>query len=345
MNPRLIFCILVFYCCYPIAAQESVLNKVEDDYRHFREVYNSEFKEPDSSFMLEKISVHPASLEGWLSNIPASNKNTVFTIGISDPGMKEDEAIELAILRAKIVSALLLQSKISSITDNYSNEVPGDRERFVTKYATYYRLQAALVGGVEQFELVNHFFTSFNESVVLLKHNLSVSPETDVDSILLKIDLYNSERQQRNRFELEEKCEVYGVSKQNGNVDEISIFYYFYRSVNQYYEIVSRYNGAELNFPPNIFRYQSLENKHPQLDGADVTYKLTNGMWKAFLQSLLQSYTQTVDCSDIDIGQVSDNYSSLNQNLTREVVMTTPAFRIKGIRVNNNRLSVILKKE
>ncbi len=343
MNPGLIFGIFLIICCYDITAQEITTTRVDDDYQHFREIYNQEFTNSDSSVIPNRITIHPASLADWLSNLPNSDENTIYTIGISDPGMMVDEAIELATLRAKIISALLLQPHISCIIDNYTTEGNGQSsDHFVTKYVNYYRMQSSLIGGPEQFQLINHFYTSFKEAVVLIKYEPSTPIIDVVDSVLLKIDVYQAERQQRNRFEFEEKCEVYGLSKQNNGAEEIDIFYYFYRSVNQFYEIVSRYNGVELDFPQSIFRYQGLASINLLSDVNEVSYKLTNGLWKAYLQSLIQSYTQTVVNPDVEISQVGDNYSSSSQNLSRELVIAAPAFRIKGIRVNNNRLSVLL---
>ena len=344
MNPGLMFGVFLIICCYNMPAQETIATQVDEDYRHFREVYNQEFTNSDTSDISNRIIVHPASLADWLSNLPDSDESTYYAIGISDPGMIEKDAVKLATLRAKIILALLLQPNISCITDNYSNTGNGtSSDHFITKYVNYYRIQSSLNGGSEQFQVINHFITSFGEAVVLIKYDMSIPIIDIVDSLMLKVDVYQAERQQRNRFEFEEKCEVYGLSKQNNPTEDIDIFYYFYRSVNQYYEIVSRYNGVTLNFPQSIFRYQSLVGANTLSAANEVSYKLTNGLWKAYIQSLIQSYSQNLVVPDVEIGQVSDNYSFTSQNLSRELVTTAPAYKIKGIRVNNNRLSVILK--
>lgn len=345
MIPRLIFGIFLFIGCYQLAAQETTANQVENDYRQFREVFEQEFKDQDSPIQVNRITVHPASLAGWLSNIPDSDENTIYAIGISDPGMAPEEAVQLAILRAKIISALLLQAKISSITDSYSNDEAGtNSNRFATKYINYYLILASFSASPEQFQIINQFYTSFNEAVVLVKYDLSAPASKIIDSVMLKIDIYQAERQQKNKFEFEEKCEIYGLSKQNNSREGIEIFYYFYRSVNHYAEIVSRYNGEEVDFPQSIFRYQTLSDADLPTGVNEASYKLSNGLWKAFLQSLLQNYTLSVINPDVEIAQVGDNYPSSSQNLSRESVVASPAFRIKGLRVFNNELSVVLKR-
>jgi len=346
MNLRLIFSALIIICCYQLTAQETISKRVDNDYRQFREIFDRELESSDTSGYLNKISFHPVSLPAWLSNIPDSDDKIIYAIGISDPGLEQEEAVALAMLRAKIISALFLKPKISSITDNYSKE--GDNpasSQFVTKYINYYRLLASLNASQEQFQLVDQYFTSFGEAIVLLKYNRSIPIGDKVDSLMLKIDIYQAERQLKNRFELEEKCEVYGLSKQNNGNEEIDLFYYFYRSVNQFYEIVSRYNGEEIAFPQIVFRYQSLSGSVPFSGTNQASYKLTNGLWKAFLESLIQSYTVAAINRDVEISQLGDHYSSSAQNLSREIVETDPTFRIKGLRINSNRLSVVLNKD
>ena len=300
----------------------------------------------DSTGHVNKLTFHPASLPEWLSNIPESNINTIYTVGISDPGMEASEALQLAVLRAKIISALLIQPKISSITDNYSTEKQSTTsDQFTTKYVNYYRILASLNGSPGQFELIDQYVTSFNETIVLMKYYNSIAHGSVVDSVMLKIDYYQAERQRKNRFEFEEKCEVYGLSKQNNSDEEINLFYYYFRAVNQFYEIVSRYNGEDLDFPRNIFRYQGLAGSDMKKeDNLNFSYKLTYGLWKAYLEALLQSFTVANVNSGISVGSLGDTYSSTMHNLSREVSESDPVFRIKGFEVNNNRLSVILNR-
>lgn len=336
---------MLLCCCESFIAQETVSSLVDSDYRRFRKVFNEEISKLDSTVSDSRLSFHPASLPAWLSTIPASNTHSIYTIGISDPGMEVHEAMRLAILRAKIIMALLLKAELSSITDNYTkeNEI-SNSSHFVTKYVNYYRLLASTKSAPEQFQVANQYITSFGETIVLMKYSPSVAIGNVVDSLMLKIDLYVAERQLKNRFEFEEKCEMYGLSKQNKNTGEINIFYYFYNAVNQFYEIVSRFNGNEIDFPQNLFRYQMLGNSNQVEEYNAFSYKLTYGLWKAYLESILQFYTTATIKSDQEISQLDDQYLSSSQNISREIVETDHTFALQGLRISNNRLSVILKQ-
>lgn len=346
MRLRLLCSMFYLIVLHPLTAQESGSNQIEYDYRNFRETFNQEINDLDSGHLSStKIAVHPVQLPDWIIDIPDAQSNSIYAIGISDPGMQSDEAIELAILRAKALIALLYKPRISSITDYYSNEIQKiSADKFITKYVNYFLLFGALSVAQDDFQLVEQDINSFKEALVLLKYSPNQSGKPKTDSVLLKIDIYQAERQQNNQFEFEEKCEMYGLSKRNNNENDVDISYYFYRSNKQLHEVVSRFNGVELEFPQNLFRYQSLNTTESGPVENSISHKLSNGLWKAYLQSLIQSYTLSFEDPDIEIAQLGDNYTHSNQNLSRELVTISPSIRINGLQINNNRLSVILKK-
>lgn len=345
MKLRLLCNVFFLIVILPLTAQESGSNQIENDYRNFRETFNQELNDLDSNFSSTKIAVHPVRLPDWTIEIPNSQEGCIYAIGISDPGMQFDKALELASLRAKAITALLYKPKISSITDHYSNEMQkSSSDKFITKYVNYYQIFGALSVAQDDFQLVEKNYNSFKEAIVLLKYTPKQSGKTKTDSVLLKIDIYQAERQQSNRFEFEEKCEMYGLLKRINEEEDVDISYYFFRSINRFYEVVSRFNGVELKFPQNLFRYQSLSTAESGAWENNISYKLTNGLWKAYLQSIIQTYTLSFEDPDIDVAQLGDNYTQSNQNLSREFVTTAPNFRFKGLQINNNRLSVILKK-
>lgn len=342
---KLIFSLLFVSCYVQLAAQVTISEQVDNDYRQFRDVFDKEINNTDNLGDINKLTIHPASLPEWLTSIPVSTNKSVYAIGISDPGMDEMQANLLAVLRAKTVIALLVSPKISSLTDNYSKEQKTKRtDQFTTKYVNYYRILASLNGNPEQFEVVEKYTSSFGEVIVLMKYTPDILTKSVIDSLMFKIDYYQAERQLKNKFEFEEKCEVYGLSKQNNGSEEIDLFYYYFRAVNQFSEIVSRFNGEELGFPQTIFRYQSLMSTSADKQSFILSYKLNYGLWKAFVDSLIQKITSETINPDVSMQRLGDNYSSSSQDLSREVSESDPVFRIQGIQVSNNRLSLMLNR-
>jgi len=261
-----------------LTAQESG-NQIEKDYRNFRETFNQELNDLDSNFSSTKIALHPVQLPDWIIEIPDSKLNSIYAIGISDPGMQSDKAVELAILRAKAIIAWMCMPRISSITDYYSNEIQKtSSDKFITKYVNYFLLFGELSVSPNDFHLVEQDFNSFKEALVLLKYSPNESGNPKTDSVLLKIDIYQAERQQNNQFEFEEKCEMYGLLKRNDNENDVDISYYFFRSNKQLYEVISRFNGVELEFPQNMFRYQGLNT-----NGSKPGKLICNRSYKAIL--------------------------------------------------------------
>ncbi len=342
MVQRLIFSFFVLACALGLTAQESGLKQVDDDYRRFRETFDKALNKPDTAaYSQSKIVYHPATLPDWFLNLPGSGESTVYAVGISDPGMEPAEAYSLAVLRAKAVLALLLRPRVTVLTDNYAGQQTAPAsDRFVTKYVNFYRLLAVLEAAPGQIRVVESFTTAFGEAVVLLGYSPDSAETAVTDSLMLQIDFYQAERQSRNRFEMEEKCEMYGLSKTAGSGQQVNIFYYYYRALNNRYEIVSRFNGKEVDFPLTVFRYLG---QAAAGETESVSYKLTNGLWKAFLQSLIQNYAAAAS-TDVDINQLTDQYTSSRQNLSRERLSLSPMLRLKALHVSNNRLSVLLDK-
>lgn len=324
-------------------AQNVAGDQIDRDYHQFRKVFNREVTSSDTSDVSNNIAIHPASLPEWLSILPSENSGSLISVGISDPGMAQEPAIELATLRAKMIAALLLKPQIKSITDNYSIDRSASRnKRFANKYLTYYRLLAGINSSPKQFETVYEGMTSFGEAIVVLKFNPSLPVMEDSDSLMLKVEMYQAERQKQSNVEFEEKCEVYGLSKNNNRDDQYDIFYYLFHAVNQFYEVVSRYNGETFEFPIAVFRYQNLNSAEINENYPVVAIKLTNGLWKSFLVSLVQQMVLLTEGSDVYVKQVGDQYKSSSQNLSRELAAINPQLTLRGLRVVNNQLSVIL---
>ncbi len=157
---------------YLLQAQSGNFNKAQEDYIKFTGTLDKELIELGKDTNQLKTSVlHPALLPEWFFNLPDSKENCMYSIGISDPGMEEENAFELAVLRARCITFLSLFANISNVIDNYTNDQQsGKTEEFTTKYVNYFRITA--LGSVDErgFEVINQYFTSFNEAIVLLKY-------------------------------------------------------------------------------------------------------------------------------------------------------------------------------
>ena len=188
---------------FALSAQNNSNGKTTKDYRNFKETLEKEIENNEQDTAQSKFQVlHPVKLPDWIFNLPASDRNTIYSIGISDPGMEEEKAFKLAELRAKVILSALIHSKVTFIIDNYSNErVADNRDEFTTRYENLFSILSSFSATASNFEIINEYFTSFGEAIVLLKHNRKISNDL-ADHIQLEINSYEVERQKYNKFEI-----------------------------------------------------------------------------------------------------------------------------------------------
>ena len=324
-----------------LQAQTGNSDNCKEDYIKFQNTLDKELIElAKDTGQLQTIVLHPVVLPEWFFTFPDLNANCIYSIGVSDPGMEEEEAFKLAMLRAKCFTSLLLNAEISNVIDNYSNNQQSEKtEKFTTKFVNYFRISAQGTFDKEKFEVVNQYFTSFNEAIVVLKYAVNDSTTDVSDSLKVVLDVYQAERQKYNKFEMEEKYETSGILSSNGSDES---FYYSFQSLNNLFEITSSYNEKKLHFPYFHFRYQGQMQDHSVTMNNSISSKLNYGLWKAFLEVFLQNILLLSQPNAVKIEKVGDDYTSKNQNFTREVFESEPAVKLVNIFISNNQLFVEL---
>jgi len=324
-------------------AQDNSTGKTEKDYQKFKETLEVEIENSKKDTTKSNFQIlHPADLPDWLFKLPTSNQNTIYSIGISDPGMEEEKAFKLADLRAKAIIASLTHSKVTFIIDSYSNEkIAGDKDEFTTRYENLFSILSALSTSSSNFETVNQHYTSFGEAIVLVKYNRKIS-KNNTDNIQLEISSYEVERQKFNKFELEEKFELTASIYSALSEDKEGRCYYSFHSLNNLFEISSKYQEENYQFPYYSFKYQGQSADSLPLHETSINNKLNYGLWKAYIETLVQKIFDLSLASAVVIKRVGDDYTSESQDFSREVTEATKSFRINNFIVFNNRLSVEL---
>ncbi len=344
MNFRKVILIVILWVPAVLLAQNSSTNKTEKDYREFKETLEKETEKLEQDTAKSNFQVlHPASLPEWLFNLPVSTSNTLYVLGISDPGMEEEKAFQLAELRAKAIIAVFFKSKVTFIIDNYSNErIDENRDEFTTRYENLFSIVSTLSDSHSNFEIVNKEYTSFGEAIVLLKFSPRITKEKP-DQIKLEINSYEVERQKYNTFEIEEKFDITGSLIEAVNDSSKSNFYYSFHSLNNLFEISSKYMDEEYQFPYYSFKYQGQSTDDKSIFETSINNKLNYGIWKAYIETLVQKIFNMSLVFAVDIKRVGDDYSSKTQNFSREVSEANMSFRLNKFYIYNNRLSLELE--
>ncbi|MCD4732443.1 MAG: hypothetical protein K8R74_17710 [Bacteroidales bacterium] len=328
---------------FALSAQNNSNGKTTKDYRNFKETLEKEIENNEQDTAQSKFQVlHPVKLPDWIFNLPASDRNTIYSIGISDPGMEEEKAFKLAELRAKVILSALIHSKVTFIIDNYSNErVANNWDEFTTRYENLFSILSSFSATASNFEIINEYFTSFGEAIVLIKHSRKISND-QADHIQLEINSYEVERQKYNKFEIEEKFELTGSLSSPKSEASGNNFFYSFHSLNNLFEISSKYQEEDYRFPYYNFKYQGQSSEDLPLFETSINNKLNYGLWKAFIETLVQKiFNMSLDFA-VDIKRVGDDYTSETQDFSREVSEANMSFKINKFIIFNNRLSVEL---
>jgi len=338
----ILFGIIMISCV--LVAQNNSTDKTENQYREFKETLEKEIEDYEQDTAQSKFQVlHPVSLPDWIFNLPVSNQNTIYSIGISDPGMEVDKAFRLAELRAKVIIATLFQSKITFIIDNYSNEkVDDNRDEFTTRYENLFSIISTHSAAPSNFEIINRDYTSFGEAIVLLRFSPKITKEY-ADQIQIEISSYEVERQKYNKFEIEEKFEIAGSQNYSGIKDSVIDFYYSFHSLNNLFEISSKYQEEDYQFPYYNFKYQGQSADSLNLFETSINNKLNYGLWMAYIETLVQKIFNMSLAYAVDIKRVGDDYSSETQDFSREITEANMSFKINRFIIFNNRLSLELE--
>jgi len=323
------FLILLFVKLQPVCAQ----NGTERDYRKFQKEF-SEVEFSGDSIQKQTYILHPASLPIWLYKIPQPGDRNYYSIGISDPGMEYKEALEMAVIRAKCIYAFLVSPNVSSLADNYSDERTGNtRSEFDTKYISYFQVRSDININDSLMEVVDTFYTSFKEAIVLIKMSNGQVPGKPFTA---EADVYQVERQKTGTFEMEEKYSISGIDF--SPCHDSSNFNYEIHAVNNIYEITSEYNQVIYNFPYLNYRY----NKNTGISINDSVFvyksKLTWGLWKSFTETFMHEIFKLSQNRPVAVKQVGDDYTTRTQHLSRELITAKPAIKISCINVENNHL-------
>ncbi len=159
----------------------------------------------------------------------------------------------------------------------------------------------------------------------------------------MEINSYEVERQKYNTFEIEEKFDLTGSLIEAVNDSSKSNFYYSFHSLNNLFEISSKYMDEEYQFPYYSFKYQGQSTDDKSIFETSINNKLNYGIWKAYIETLVQKIFNMSLAFAVDIKRVGDDYSSKTQNFSREVSEANMSFRLNKFYIYNNRLSLELE--
>jgi hypothetical protein len=286
------------------------------------------------------------------------NSDTVFIIGVSDPGMDSESGLALAMKRALAVAALTHRPDVSNIRDYFSAI---SENRFQEAYIEFTRYHATAKINPVNIGILRKFITRYGETIVLAGIPISflTGEGTAGGSVSLMADLYSHLRRSGGNIDIDEKLDMEIVF--NGNDGEREVIASRYTSINKVLTRKTTLNGFVVSDLPSLrLRYTAVS---PGRTGGQGTYasgapaltrygiqtgndstevvarpavSLQNGLWHALITGILSALCDAAHGETIHFMQVSDLYDNMPVFLSRELVSVTVPFSIPSMVISDN---------
>lgn len=304
--------------------------EVEKAYEQFKETFNEEFNEkPDKETETAILSYRPlVKLEQWFFGV--EQHSDLMVIGVSDPGLDSLDARNQAVLRALALGAFARKSHIQNVSDNYYIEQSG--RKTLGKFNSFTRYAATDKLG---YEIINEQYTGNAEMLVFIK---VIEGRDDAMVIDANLELFQSETsgQLMNRLLLDIEA-----TTQNGEHLHAT---WMLKENSKSIEIQSSWNGQQLDLLRAKYRYmpQVLAPENQVGDGA-FQFEMKYGLWYAYINAMAVNMEQ-MEVFNSKVKFLDEKYDEQFQDLTRVVFTQTASFRLAGMQIHDNLLSVILDK-
>lgn len=317
---RTILLVIIVSCHCSLIAQDSyLLQSVTNDYQKFKAEFEAEFQVIEAVRNDNEESdinvFHKTELPEWFFNQNNTNQNKVFALGISDPQMFEEEAKELAVLRAKAIYTLISGVEISGVSDLYlSDKVKENGELKYSLYQDFFTFQSRNTYCDSLFKIENYYYNSNGEALVLLSYSgPKIESIGDANEMIIYADMYEAFKEGKLynphntfRFEL-----LVGSRKTEIENNEYSTFLFKKRNKSIHLEI--NFNGMKSSFEQSSFYYHS----NAIIDSTDVSGQiLEKGLWNAYSISLFKTMGIEMEGS-ASIQKMEDYTSESNREIIR----------------------------
>lgn len=305
---------------------------VEKAYEKFREEFHQEFDgDQEKKEGKQVMTYRPAVLlENWLFAPRDKEAGKTISLGVSDPGLDSTDAMKQATLRALSLAAFMRRSEIQNISDNYYIEDAGTKT--LGKFNSFTSFVSLDTLG---FSLVDYQYTTNGEMIALIDvMNRNENPYT----IRSELELFQSETSGRLLTRL-----MLTVVAENSEGENIHASWLL-KENSRSYEIVSDWNGQRIDPLQARLKYLSPQEKmQHEFAISDYRFDLKYGLWYAYLNALAANMEQ-MEVFTSQVKFLDEKFDDRFQDLTRVVFTETISFRVKGIRILDNQLSVDLER-
>jgi len=329
---------------FSLVAQENTQLIDQDKERFEKNVFNKEFGDEEDTIDVERklLDKIPEKLPDWVFQ-PIVKSEKIRVVGFSDPNMDKNLAYQQAVMRAKAIYALLDLSLVSNITDDYTNmKESGKYALYSTKFQDFALSKSQFVYNKEAIQLVDTFYTKYNEGIVLIEIDRNKNDSVAMDTLIVRgehLQVFIERNFQK------ERVEFFNLFSQEKTADDSLDVHsqYNYKIVNRSYDINSNFGTRKIEFQVRTYNYRTnLEFVKDSTSIESREYRLNKGLWNAYLTGLLSNITVLSKLLASQVKNSNDFYTLKNEGLIRTVARNKVSFGFNDFKMYQNQFYIDL---
>jgi len=337
---RLILLVFFLLISFEIFSQETKTEIINQDKRNYeKNVFDKAFEEINDSLNYQKrYDLIPEQLPDWFFQV-TQNTSPVEVIGVSDPGMEWSHAKKQAQIRAVALYAMLNSSAVSNITDDYTNLHEGaGYALYSTKFQDFVLTKAKIVCDLSAVEVVDTFFTKYNEAIVKIRINNNFHSLTAKDTIYATgehLQVFVERNYKRDKLEFFNL-----IINRKGDTGFCSLScQYHYKQAYNGYDIISKFGNDTIDFKARTYSYRTdLEFTADSSDTDFKFFRLDKGLWNAYFTGVLTNITWLSNQLSGTVSNTNDFYTLQTEGLIRTVSKNRVSFDLQQFKMVENNL-------
>lgn len=283
----------------------------------------------------------------WVEDLPYSNYDIIYSIGISDPRMKDTALAEkIAINRALCLAVIAGEADVLLTSDLFEKKSEEYRWTIMKDVVEELaKISAKAYVDESLYSIINKHTNANGETLVLLKLNYTKSK---TPNFFVAAEYYRKEFEVSNTRAMESVKNI--ILKSSWKTEKMK------DSLKSIYDLTIWnsditaqifFDGTEINTPGYSYEYK------PSIpDGFDIKMYTANssakkGLWMAYTESLMNSFVLLAKNYESKFKTVKDDYKVSrndgiyevsNESLSRSVTRNSLKFEYGGFGIYNNRL-------
>lgn len=297
-----------------------------------REMANYGTGNNDSTLLSTKLSLLP----GWMYKRFPDQTDTIYILGISDPGLNDSLAHRQAIFRALAFGALANLTRFDLLSDFYSQSKGLGS---TSKYEEIYRFSTTFCGNISNQSILNYTILPSSEAIVLMAIPVVKTEDSTNKNMSIDAVLYNNEMDLLSGNKISKKVDI---SIQKRNIDQTILI-----DASSFYQLDGKATGMKCLFPQSQTAYNQYEYYYTtsdswhEADTANVrgtTYK--QGLWIAYTSQMLDLLSIQAKKIVKDSQTLRENTHTSTDEIIREKASSCLLWRIKDIDICNQEMKV-----